>query len=114
MSNPLMEWCIQSIQNLANQFDPSALRGDDIEIQFMFNDQGQKKGCYLHLLKGKCTFHDGEALFPKLTLKIDCSVWKSILDGELSWEKALMERRFVATGNFPLLAQVPKIFKLVP
>ncbi len=112
MNQTNLEKCIQSVQRLGRAFDPKAVRGDDIEIQFVFDDEGKKGACYLHILRGSCAFRDGEALFPKVTVKSACDVWLSILAGELSWEKALMERRFIATGNFPLIAQFPKIFDM--
>lgn len=102
--------CFDLVAMLAQRFDPAAARGQEGEIQFFFS--GAESGaCYLRMTKTACTFHLGEALYPKLTLRVDCDVWKAILRGELRWEKAMMERRFLATGSFPLLAQMPRIFK---
>ncbi|WP_299029057.1 hypothetical protein [uncultured Thermanaerothrix sp.] len=111
MSEHQTPTCFDSVAMLARRFDPDAARGQEGEIQFFFS--GTESGaCYLRLTKTACTFHPGEALFPKLTLRVDCEVWKAILRGELTWEKAMMERHFLATGNFPLLAQMPRIFKI--
>lgn len=102
--------CFDLVAALTTQFDPVAARGQEGEIQFFFS--GEESGaCYLRLTKSGCTFHRGEALYPKLTLRVKAEVWKAIMRGDLSWEKAMMERHFLATGNFPLLAQMPRIFR---
>ncbi|MCS7248626.1 MAG: hypothetical protein NZ840_10330 [Anaerolineales bacterium] len=111
MVEPHEESCLELVAALAERFDPVAARGREAEIQFLFS--GEESGaCYLRLTRTGCTFHLGEALYPTLTIRVKAETWKAIMRGDLSWERAMMERHFLATGNFPLLAQMPRIFHI--
>ncbi|MDW8064553.1 MAG: hypothetical protein RMK32_02840 [Anaerolineae bacterium] len=102
--------CFELVESLTKRFDVAATQEQEAEIQFFFS--GQENGaCYLRLSKTGCTFHRGEALYPKLTIRVRAEVWKAIMRGDITWEKAMMERHFLATGNFTLLARMPRIFR---
>jgi alkyl sulfatase BDS1-like metallo-beta-lactamase superfamily hydrolase len=103
--------CLELVAAMAQRFDPTAARGQEGEIQFIFSGE-ESVTCYLRLTKSGCTFHRGEALYPKLTIRVDSGVWKAIMRGDITWERAMMERHFLATGNFPLLAQMPRLFQM--
>lgn len=102
---------VDTLQKMADQYDPvkAGKFKDDIAIQFMFSG-AETANHYLQIKKSKCTLHPGKNLYPKLTLKIDSEIWLAIWRGELDWTQLLMQRKFVATGDFPLLAKLPQIF----
>lgn len=102
---------LQTLQKMADQYNPTRAGKykDEIAIQFMFSGS-EKANHYLQIKKGKCSLHQGQNLYPKLTLKIDSELWLGIWRGELNWTEQLMQRKFIATGDFPLLAKLPEIF----
>lgn len=103
--------CEETLCNLVSTFDAGAAGGLSAEIQFIFS--GSETGAYyLQIANGKCTLHKGEVNFARLTIRVDADVWRKIQSGEISWTDAMMQRRFTATGNFPLLARLPQIFKI--
>lgn len=103
--------CLELVARMAKHFDPQAARGQEAEIQFIFSGEENER-CFLRMKKDGCSFHLGESQYPKVTLRVSAQVWRQIWNGEITWEKAMMERLFLATGNFPLVAQMPVIFKI--
>ncbi|MCS7010361.1 MAG: SCP2 sterol-binding domain-containing protein [Anaerolineales bacterium] len=100
------------LQTLVESFHPAAAAGLVAEIQFLFS--GVEKGAYyLKIENGKCTLHTGEIDFARLTIRVDLNVWEEIQTGKIRWSDALMQRKFLATGNFPLLARLPDLFTIL-
>jgi hypothetical protein len=97
----------QLLERMVKGFDPGAY-GTDTEIMFQF--VGRETGTYyLKLANGKCTLHEGELGFSKLTLEVDVDTWQSILDRVIPWN--IMDRNFIIKGNnFALLAKFPQVF----
>jgi len=97
--------------NLSKTFNADAARGVEADIQFEFS--GSETGIYnLRIANGKCTFLMGELSFPRLTIRVDANVWRDIQNGKISWNDAMMQRIFLGTGNFLLLARLPQLFKI--
>lgn len=103
---------MQLLQDLVQSFDPTAATGLTADIQFIFT--GSEKGVYyLRIANGKCSLHAGELDFARLTIRVDIDTWRQIQNGQIGWGEALMQRKFLATGNFPLLARLPELFRLL-
>lgn len=103
--------CEEILQELAQSINPEAARGLNVDIQFVFS--GAQSGMYyLHLADGKCSVHKGELGFARLTIRTDVNDWINLQTGKTNWTEAMMQRKFMATGNFPLLARLPQIFKI--
>ncbi len=100
------------LNDLIARFDPNAAQGLNAEIQFLFHGT-DSAAYYLRIANGKCTLHQGELDFARLTIRVDVEVWRAIQQGEIAWAEAMMQRKFTATGNFPLLARLPQLFRLV-
>lgn len=109
MSNP--QTCVEVLTELAKTFNPSAAAGLNVDVQFVFS--GSQSGTYyLHIADGKCSVHEGELGYARLTIRVDFDDWLALQTGNMSWTDAMMARTFMATGNFPLLAKLPQIFKI--
>ncbi len=103
--------CETLLQQLAQTFNREAAGELQAVIQFIFTGE-ESASCTLTIGGGKCIVQKGEADFPRLTIRVDAGVWREIMSGQLSWSEAMMQRKFVATGNFPLLARLPQLFKI--
>jgi hypothetical protein len=97
----------QLLERMVKGYNPSAYNSDT-EVMFQFTG-AEKSTYYLKIENGRCTLHQGELSFCKLTLEVDTSTWQSILDGEIPWN--IMARNFIIKGNnFALLAKFPQVF----
>jgi putative sterol carrier protein len=103
--------CESFLLELAKTLDPNASRGLEADIQFVFSGT-EESTYYLHIADGKCTLQKGESQYPRLTIRVNAETWQEIQSGKIPWTKAMMERKFLATGNFPLLARLPQLFKI--
>lgn len=103
--------CEEVLNELAKSFNPSAASGLNVDVVFVFS--GTQSGTYyLHIANGKCSVHKGELDYARLTIRVDFNDWLDLQNGKINWTDAMMQRKFMATGNFPLLAKLPKIFKI--
>ena len=103
--------CKELLIELSKTLNAENARGLNADILFVFS--GSEKGeYYLHLENGKCTLHTGSLDYARLTIRVDADVWRDIQGGKIPWSEAMMQRKFIATGNFPLLARLPQLFKL--
>ncbi|HNK63877.1 MAG TPA: SCP2 sterol-binding domain-containing protein [Anaerolineales bacterium] len=103
--------CEEILNELAKTFNPDAARGLNVDVQFIFS--GAQSGTFsLHLADGKCTVNKGELDYARLTIRVDVNDWLDLQNGKFNWTEAMMQRKFMATGNFPLLAKLPQIFKI--
>ena len=103
--------CKDLLIELSKTLNADAARGVDADIQFQYS--GSETGnYYFHVANGKCTFNTGELGFARLTIRVDADVWRDIQNGKTSWNEAMMQRKFLVTGNFPLLARLPQLFKI--
>lgn len=95
------------LERMVKGYNPSAY-SSDTEVMFQFTG-AEKSTYYLKIENGRCTLHQGELSFCKLTLEVDTATWRSIIDGEIPWN--IMARNFIIKGNnFALLAKFPQVF----
>jgi len=72
---------------------------------------GQEPGeYYLHIEGGKCSFHEGKAESPNLTINTPSEVWLAISRGKLDGQQAFMQQKYTASGDFGLLMKLGKLF----
>ena len=60
---------------------------------------------------GECSFHEGKAASPNLTIRTPSEVWVSIANKELDGAKAFMEGKYTANGDMGLMIQMKKYFE---
>jgi putative sterol carrier protein len=65
---------------------------------------------HLRIAGGACTFHEGPADKPDLTLKTPADVWLKISKGELNGQQAFMDRRYQVEGDLNLLLKMNRLF----
>jgi|YNPMSStandDraft_1061717.scaffolds.fasta_scaffold01626_9 alkyl sulfatase BDS1-like metallo-beta-lactamase superfamily hydrolase len=107
MSNPVN--CEALLHDLITKLNPDAAKALSVDIQFIFSGL-DPEDWYLSIRNGQCTLHKGIVNFANLTIRVDKNVWHAIQSGRTSWAEAMMQRKFIATGNMPLLARLPQIF----
>jgi putative sterol carrier protein len=64
----------------------------------------------LHIENGKCTYREGLAASPTLTIETPSDVWIAISRGELDGQQAFMQGKYKAFGNFVLMMKFSKLF----
>jgi len=66
---------------------------------------------HLRIAGGECTFHQGTAASPTLTISTPSDVWLRISRGELAGQEAMMQGLYNATGDISLLLKMDSLFK---
>jgi putative sterol carrier protein len=97
------------LRELSNMLNPDAAQGLNAYIQFFFGGS-ESDAWYLYIHNGQCTLYKGALNFAHLTIRVDVNVWQEIQNGKISFTEAMMQRKFLATGNFTLLARFPQFF----
>jgi putative sterol carrier protein len=99
------------MEDIAKAFDPNSV-SKDFAAEVQFSVSGEEPGnYYFHIEKGKCSFHEGVAESPKITIKTPSEVWQAVLQGELNAQQAFFEQKFTVEGNLMLLLQLANLFK---
>lgn len=102
--------CHDTIAGMPYVFNADAADGLNADIQFLVS--GEEPGTYyLHIEAGTCSFHEGEADSPSLTIKTPSEVWLSISRGELDGQSAFMQQKYTVEGDFSLLMKMNDLFK---
>ncbi len=100
----------QTLEGMTLTFDPSAAEGLAATIQF--DVTGPEPGVYhLRIAGGECTFHQGAAAYPSLTISTSSDVWLKISQGELAGQEAMMQGLYNTTGDISLLLKMDSLFK---
>ena len=73
---------------------------------------GDDGPCYYHLriADERCTFHEGPAAEPAVTIITPVEVWLAIARGELDGTRALMEGKYNFEGDLKLLMRLKSVF----
>ena len=101
--------CQQIIAGMPTVFDGGA--AGDLAAVIHYAVTGEEPGdYYLEIANGACTFHEGVPASPTLTIATPSEVWVSIARGELNGQRAFMQRKFRASGDFGLLTRLPGLF----
>jgi putative sterol carrier protein len=90
----------------------NSLEGKDItaDIQFEISGEGGGK-MVLSIADGRCTFREGEASSPRLTIRSPGEIWLKIARGEINRAKALMDGLYRVEGDMSLLLKMGDLFR---
>lgn len=80
------------------------------EIQFDISGEGGGQ-MVLSIADGRCTFREGEAASPRLTIRSPGEVWLKVARGEINRAKALMDGLYRVEGDMGLLLRMGELFR---
>lgn len=102
------------MENMAEAFDSNLVSNDFVaDVQFLIG--GEEPGnYYFHIENGKCSFYEGIAKSPKITIKTPSEVWRAILQGDLNAQQAFFAQRFTVEGDIMLMLSLAHMFKRKP
>lgn len=102
--------CHDTIAGMATVFD--AQEAGDLVADIQFDVSGDEPGSYyLHIENGTCTFNEGDASAPKMTIHTPSDIWLAVSRGELDGQTAFMSQKYTVEGDFGLLMRLNKLFK---
>jgi len=102
--------CHDLIAGMPTVFDAEV--AGDLIADIQFDVSGEESGSYyLHIETGTCSFQEGEADSPSLTIHTPSEVWLSISRGEIDGQAALMRGEYSVEGDFNLLLKLNDMFK---
>jgi len=97
------------LKGMAVSFNPQA--AGDLKATIQFEVTGKQAGdWFLSVENGKCTYHEGKANSPNLTIKTPSEVWLAIANKEMDGQQAFMEGKYSATGDMSLLIRMKTLF----
>jgi multimeric flavodoxin WrbA/putative sterol carrier protein len=83
----------------------------DLMATIQFEVTGRQTGdWFLSIDTGKCTYHEGKANSPDLTIKTPSEVWIAIANKEMDGQQAFMEGKYTAVGDMSLLTRMKTLF----
>jgi multimeric flavodoxin WrbA/putative sterol carrier protein len=90
-------------------FNPQA--AGDLKATIQFEVTGKQSGnWFLTIADGKCSYREGKAASPTLTIKSPSEVWLAIANKELDGAKAFMEGKYTASGDMGLMMKMKIYF----
>ena len=102
--------CHDTIAGMPTVFNVEVAGDLSAKIQFVVS--GEEPGAYyLDISAGACSFHEGEADSPSLTVKTPSEIWLSISRGEMEGQTAFMQQKYTVEGDFALLMKLDSLFK---
>jgi len=97
------------LRGMAATFNSQA--AGDLKATVQFEVTGKQAGdWFLSIEKGKCTYQEGKASSPDLTIKTPSEVWLAIANKEMDGQQAFMEGKYTATGDMSLLIRMRSLF----
>jgi multimeric flavodoxin WrbA/putative sterol carrier protein len=97
------------LRGMAAAFNSQAAR--DLKATLQFEVTGKQTGdWFLSVEDGKCTYHEGKANAPNLTIITPSEVWLAIANKEMDGQQAFMEGRYKAIGDMSLLIRIRSLF----
>ena len=101
--------CRELLQMMPLGFKPEA--AGDVNAIYQFEvSHTENFTAHLQIADGKCTFHDGAAEKPDVTIKTPADVWLAIARGELNGQTAYFGGKYKAEGNIGLLIKLGSMF----
>ena len=101
------------LRGMAATFNPEA--AGDLKAVIQFEVTGKQAGhWFLSIENGKCTYHEGKANSPTLTVKTPSEVWLAIANKQMDGQKAFMEGKYVTEGDMNLLMRMKSLFGSEP
>jgi multimeric flavodoxin WrbA/putative sterol carrier protein len=97
------------LRGMAASFNSQA--AEDLKTAIQFEVTGKQAGdWFLSIENGKCTYQEGKANSPNLTIKTPSEVWLAIANQEMDGQQAFMEGKYTATGDMSLLMRMRSLF----
>ena len=101
--------CREIIAGMPTVFNAEA--AGDLVADVYYKVTGEEPGdYYLQIANGTCTFHEGTPASPTLTVETPSEVWVAISTGQLDGQRAFMEQKYKASGDFALLMKLNSLF----
>lgn len=95
---------------MAAMYNPE--KADDLEGTFQFHINGDPQSVYYLEIKNRiCRLGEGKATNPDVIIHTPLDVWKSIGEGKISGQVALMEGKYKVDGDLALLTKMGEIFR---
>ena len=101
------------ISGMPKAFNPVGSQDVTADIQFDISGEGGGK-MVLSIGEGQCTFREGEATSPRLTIRSPGEIWLKIARGEINRAKALMDGLYQVEGDMSLLLKLGDLFQALP
>jgi putative sterol carrier protein len=97
------------LRGMAASFNSQA--AENLKTAIQFEVTGKQTGdWFLSIENGKCTYQEGRANSPNLTIKTPSEVWLAIANQEMDGQQAFMEGKYTATGDMSLLMRLRSLF----
>jgi putative sterol carrier protein len=94
---------------MAATFNPQP--AGDLKATIQFEVTGKQTGdWFLSVENGRCTYQEGKANSPNLTIKTPSEVWLAIANKEMDGQQVFMEGKYTATGDISLLMRMRSLF----
>ncbi|HME44033.1 MAG TPA: NAD(P)H-dependent oxidoreductase [Syntrophorhabdales bacterium] len=97
------------LRGMAMTFNASA--APDLRATIQFDVTGKQPGeWFLSIQDGACTYNEGHASSPALTIKTPSEVWTAIASKQKDGQEALMAGEYKVEGDFSLLMRLNSLF----
>jgi multimeric flavodoxin WrbA len=101
--------CAELLQMMPLGF--KATDSNDLEGIYQFEISGKENfTAHLKISKGTCTYHEGPANNPNVSVKTPADVWLAISKGELDGQQAFMSGQYQVQGDLGLLMSLRSLF----
>ncbi len=89
----------------------NAKAAGDLKATIQFEVTGKQPGNWFLSIEGeRCSYHEGNADSPTLTINTRSEVWLAIANGELDGKQALIHAKYTAQGDMGLLKRMNDLF----
>ena len=89
----------------------NAAESSGLEAIYQFEVSGEESfTAHLRISGGACTYHDGPAKSPSVTIKTPANVWLAIARGELDGQQAFMNGQYKVEGDLNLVLRLKSLF----
>ena len=86
--------------------------GQEVNADIQFDISGEGGGkMVLSIAGGRCTFREGEATSPLLTIRSPGEIWLKVSRGDINRAKALMDGFYQVEGDMSLLLRMGELFR---
>lgn len=100
----------QMMQSLVHYYQPQLAKGLVGDLQL--NVTGDETfNCFIRINNSQCNYFDGWSDNPGVTITGTSLLWKRVLKGDLTSQRAFMTGQLKVRGNFMLLSKFDQLFK---